>query len=364
MNIIIDVFRNSILITGLVMVMMLLIEHIHIYSKGRSLARLQNHPFRQIVLAALLGAVPGCIGGFAAVSLYTHGIISFGALVAMMVSAIGDEAFLLFATVPKVGLLLVALLFLLALLTGWLTDKWVKKSPTPFVAETHYALHHQDGCLRGTHTAAWGSLGANLRSMTFKRAALLMGLLLFIVAMGFGFLEHEHTHQALEMPEASAGSINIFSERWFNLLFTILAIFTLLLSVKASNHFISEHLWGHIIKKHLLTIFLWTFGALLCIDMGMHYLHFDQWVAQNGYVVLLMAALIGLIPQSGPHLIFLALYASGAAPFSILFTSFFVQDGHTALPLFAESKSAFVKARAIKFFLGIALGSVFYFLGM
>ncbi|MCL2728112.1 MAG: hypothetical protein FWD56_06990, partial [Bacteroidales bacterium] len=134
-------------------------------------------------------------------------------------------------------------------------------------------------------------------------------------------------------------------------------------TVKASNHFISEHLWGHIIKKHLLTIFLWTFGALLCIELGMQYLHLDQWVMKNGYVVLLIAALIGLIPESGPHLIFIALYASGAAPFSILFANFFVQDGHTALPLLAESKSAFVKAKAIKLVVGVAIGSLLFFVG-
>ncbi|MCL2727533.1 MAG: putative manganese transporter, partial [Bacteroidales bacterium] len=298
MSILIDVFRNSILVTGLVMVMMLLIEYVHIYSRGRSFARLQNRPFRQIVLAALLGAIPGCIGGFAAVSLYAHGIISFGALIAMMISAIGDEAFILFATVPKVGLLLVPLLFLLALLIGWLTDKWAKKSPAPFVAETHYALHHQEGCLHGAHTAAWGSLRKNLSSINFKRAALLIGLLLFILAMGLGFLEHEPHHQALDPTEPATGHLSIFSERWFNLFFTVLAVLTLFLTVKASNHFISEHLWGHIIKKHLLTIFLWTFGALLCIELGMHYLHLDQWVMKNGYVVLLIAALIGLIPES------------------------------------------------------------------
>jgi hypothetical protein len=87
-------------------------------------------------------------------------------------------------------------------------------------------------------------------------------------------------------------------------------------------------------------------------------------VQHNGYAVLLFAALIGLIPQSGPHMIFIALFASGAAPFSVLFTNFFVQDGHTALPLLAESKSSFVKAKAIKLVIGIALGSLLYFWGM
>jgi len=380
MEYIIDIFRDSILITGLVMVMMLLIEYVHIYSQGRSFAQLQSRPLRQIGLAALLGLVPGCIGGFAAVSLYAHGIISFGALVAMMVCTMGDEAFVLFATVPKVGIALALSLFSLALLSGWLIDKWGKRDAVSNRVVKHFSLHSEDGCEHGAHAAIWGNLRENLRHIQPKRAMLLIGLLLFILAMGLGLLEHDahlHEHGAIEThlheyethfhePEAigsRTGHLNIFSERWLNLLFTALSILTLFLTVKASNHFITEHLWDHIIKKHLLKIFLWTFGALMCISIGLQYLHLDEWVVQNGYIVLLVAALIGLIPESGPHLIFIALYASGVAPFSVLFTNFFIQDGHTSLPLLAERKGTFFKAKAIKLILGIAIGSVIYFCG-
>jgi hypothetical protein len=364
MEIFIEVFRNTILITGLVMVMLLLIESVHIYSQGRSFERLQRRPLRQIALAALLGLIPGCIGGFAAVSLYAHGIIGFGALVAMMVSTMGDEAFVLFAAMPKTGLLLGGALLLLALLTGWLTHKFFKKGAPPFTTETHYPLHAEEGCHHGAHSAVWGNWRENFRTMSLKRGALLIGLLLFIASMGLGLLEHDHPLHLHDHTHSSDHHLHLFNERWLNLLFSVLALVTLILTVMASNHFISEHLWGHIIKRHLLKISLWTFGALLCISVVLQYLHLEEWVVQNGYIFLLLAALIGLIPESGPHLFFVALFASGAAPFSVLFTNFFIQDGHTALPLLAESKGAFLKAKAIKFVVGIALGSILYFCGL
>ncbi|MCL1974486.1 MAG: putative manganese transporter [Bacteroidetes bacterium] len=352
MEVLFDVLKNSLLITGLVMVMMLLIEYINIHSQGRSFERLKGSRIRQIGLAALLGLIPGCIGGFAAVSLYTHGILPFGALMAMMISTVGDEAFVLFATVPRTALLLTAILFPMALWVGWGVDKLIKSHPVPFAGKDHYALHQHDDCQHGIHTAIWGDWKRNIKIFSFKRVILLLTLLAFVLALGFGLLEHEE-HEAA-----------IFSEQWINLLFALLGLFTVVLTAMANEHFISEHLWGHIILKHLPRIFLWTFGALLFIAVGLPYLHIDLWVAQNGYFILLVAALIGLIPESGPHLIFIALFASGVAPFSVLFTSSFVQDGHTALPLLAESKKAFVKAKAIKFTIGLTLGSLLYFCGL
>jgi len=348
-----DVLKNSVLITGLVMVMLLLIEYIHVYTKGRSFARLKKRPLPQIGLAALLGLIPGCIGGFAAVSLYSHGIVTFGALIAMMISTLGDEAFVLFAALPKTALLLTALLLLLAILIGWLTDTLYKSRQVPCTEEAHYTLHQEDGCAHGTDGSIWGNFMCNMITISLKRAVILTVLLAFVVAMGFGVLEHDHHEE-----------MHLFNERWFNLLFTVVSLFTLALTVMANEHFIKEHLWDHIIKKHLLKIFLWTFGALLFIAVGMPYLNLNVWVEQNGYVVLLLAALVGLIPESGPHLVFIALFASGAAPFSVLFTNSFVQDGHTALPLLAERKGAFVRAKVIKLCVGIALGSALYVCGV
>ena len=95
-----DALRNSILITGLVVVMMMLIESMNIESKGDFFKGLKRSRIGQVVISAFLGVIPGCMGGFASVSLYTHGLISFGALVAMMIASSGDEAFVMLAMFP------------------------------------------------------------------------------------------------------------------------------------------------------------------------------------------------------------------------------------------------------------------------
>ena len=124
-----DVVLNAYLITSLVMVMMIMIEYVNVASAGRWFGRLQGSPLRQVAAGALLGLIPGCIGGFAAVSLYSHGIISMGSLVAAMISSSGDESFVMLAMIPRQALILFAVLFVLAIVCGLLTDLMFRKHP-------------------------------------------------------------------------------------------------------------------------------------------------------------------------------------------------------------------------------------------
>ena len=85
---------------------------------------------------------------------------------------------------------------------------------------------------------------------------------------------------------------------------------------------------------------------------------------QNFYQVLTVPIwLIGLIPESGPHLVFVTLFARGAIPFSILLASSIVQDGHGMLPMLAQSRRTFVVVKAINFAVGLAAGAVALALG-
>ena len=78
--------------------------------------------------------------------------------------------------------------------------------------------------------------------------------------------------------------------------------------------------------------------------------------------MILIAVLVGLIPESGPHLVFVALYASGLVPFSVLLASSISQDGHSSLPLLAETKKGFLKAKLVNMIIGLIVGYGAYLL--
>ena len=383
MSIILEALKNSILITGLVMVMMLLIEYVNIRSHGESFKKLRKSPARQVVLAALLGLVPGCIGGFAVVSLFTHNLVSFGALVAMMIASSGDEAFIMLALIPKTAILLFVILFVIGIAAGIAVDKFYKGGKRPFKAE-EFKLH--DECCPDAHSHTEHHQEKSLkRSWTRERIIIMAGIAIFIVAVIAGILEHDHSAHAHEAAPAVTTEVHnhdhseeihnhqedvhnhqtfdVFSERWMNLLFAGVSIFLLFLTARAGDHFIKEHLWGHVIKKHFRSIFLWTFGALLVIHYGMQFMDIQHWLKDNIFLMLLIAVLVGIIPESGPHMVFITLFAGGLIPFSVLLASSIAQDGHTALPLLAESKKGFVLAKAINIVIGLAVGVAVHLAG-
>lgn len=390
MHLFIDILRNSILITGLVVVMMMMIESLNIESKGLVFKGLRRTKFGQVVVAALLGSVPGCMGGFATVSLYTHRMFSFGALVAMMIASSGDEAFVMLAMIPEQALVLFAVLFVLAVIVGVVTDRIYDWSHARRCEkdEHHECGVHADCEGYEVHEHMETPHEHTKRHFGWKRITLFVGVAVFIAALGSGQLEHDHSaheHGGHEhgcecehhggMPgqaghdECEAGHdgsqagqetfhINLLSEGWMNVLFAGLSVIMLIVLIFASDHFVEEHLWHHIVRKHLPVIFAWTFGVLLVLGVALQYVEIDQWISDNTVLMILLATAIGIIPESGPHMIFVTLFAAGVVPFPVLLASSISQDGHASIPLLAESKKSFVWAKLINCVVALVAGFV------
>jgi len=357
----IDILRNSILITGLVVVMMMMIESLNIESKGMFFKGLRKTKTGQVVFGALLGSIPGCMGGFATVSLYTHRMFSFGALVAMMIASSGDEAFVMLAMIPEQALILFAVLFVLAVAVGVITDKIYDRMDVPAAeCSEGYVIHEHEHEQEDEH---------GKRHFGWKRIVMFIGLALFIAALATGRLghdhgvhgdcQHEHCHEAGHHHEAEhqeGFTIDLLSEDWMNVLFAALSVVVLLVLIFGSDHFVEGHLWDHIVRKHLPTIFAWTFGVLLVLGIALQYIDISRWISDNTVLMIVLATLIGIIPESGPHLIFVTLFAAGVVPFPVLLASSISQDGHASIPLLAESKKSFLWAKIINCIVALLAG--------
>jgi hypothetical protein len=119
----------------------------------------------------------------------------------------------------------------------------------------------------------------------------------------------------------------------------------------------------HVIREHVPRIFLWIFGALWLMELIVNRWQMGDVVQSNKWIVLILAALIGLVPESGPHLIFVTMFDQSLVPLSTLLTSSIVQDGHGMLPMLAHSRRAFFLIKFIALLIGLAVGSALMAVG-
>ena len=272
------VLQETLQVSALVLVMMVLVDLLNVWTHGRIAVILRGaHPWRQYALAPIVAAVPGCVGGFTTVSLYVHGMISFGALAGSMVAASGDEAFIMLALFPRTAIPLFLLLAALGMVLGWITDLVVRRA----------GIRTCEDCRTPT-----------------------------IHAVEPGF-----------------------------------------------RHYVIEHVWKHIIRQHLWKVALWTFGALTIVQVGMQYADLQGLAARYPFAILIVSGLLGLIPQSGPHMSFVSMFANGLVPFSVLLTSSIVQDGHGMLPMLAHSVRDSITIKAFNLVFGLLIGAAVYAAG-
>jgi len=333
-----DVLRLTLLVTSFVFTMMMLVEFVNVSSTGVVSKWLGKGNFLNFIAIVILGATPGCLGAFTAVALFIHGVISRGVVAGSMIAASGDEAFFMLAMMPKTAMFLFAFLIAYGIAVGFVTDRlFGRKGYKGRQCSQGLALHAEEKApSRRSSFKEWSAL----------RVILLSAFLAVSVGVVMGWIGEEEWNW----------------ERIALLVTTVTGFVVILL---ASDHFIREHLIHHIAKEHLPKLFLWTFLALLAMEvLKLKSGHVESLIKHNEAIAIVLAALIGLLPESGPHMIFVAGYVSGIVPFSVLVASSVVQDGHGMLPLLAQSPTEFVKIKSINLAAGVLAGFLFLSLGL
>jgi hypothetical protein len=278
--VVMESLAESLKILLMVFVFMVIVDFLGIRYRER--IRDFARGFKQYVVSSFLGATPGCVGAFASVSMYVHGTISFGAIVAAMIATSGDEAFVMLALFPETALLIFGVLFVLGIGFGWLTDMLIGR---------YRSLERLTGC-------------SECKVVVHKGKE--------------------------RIPE----------------------------------HFIREHVYGHVIRKHMPRLFLWLFLTMIFLGILNSFIAVEEILPSSGLLLLLVAVLVGIIPESGPHLVFVMLFAQGLIPFSVLLASSVVQDGHGLLPMLSHSVRNTVTIKLFNVGFGLLVGLVLLFMGL
>ena len=401
------ILQQTLIITTLVLGMMMVIEFINVRTGGLWSNKLQSKPWLQILFAIIMGIIPGCLGTYTVVSLYVHRVLNFPALMAALISTTGDEAFFMFSLFPEKALLINLILIVLSIIVAVILQLTMKNKFVGLHKEMSFPIHENESCNHAHHHKH--SVKSNIKNISFVRALLItmsLGVLIMVLSgvidgshhlnllMGGQTEEsvihsleshqvaespshqvdcHNHSHQVSESPSHQVDCHSQCHSHshshshdhshggeadWIRIILIVLFVTILIIVVVAEEHFLEEHLWQHVIKVHLPKIFLWTFGVILCLTIINNFVNIHEIIDSKPFIVLIVAILVGLIPQSGPHLIFLILFANGDLPLGIFLANCIVQDGHGALPLLAESRKAFFVSKGIKVVIAILVGVI------
>ena len=246
-----NIFLKSIMISGFVFIMMVLIEYINVQTKGVWQKYFTGNKWNQYLIAGLLGALPGCLGAFTTIALFSHRLISFGAVVTTMIATSGDEAFIMFSMFPKQAIILTSILLITGILAGYITDKFYHPKDIFGKDSAHsLPLHEKEQCICFQKKI----IISNLLQPSLHRLSLAIGIIAIIIGL---------------ITDVIAGH----AEMWIKATLMFAFSFALFIVITVPDHFMKEHIWNHIVKVHLPRIFLWVFGISLLIYFVAFYIN-------------------------------------------------------------------------------------------
>ena len=266
----------------------------------------------QVPIAACLGAIPGCGGAIIIVTQYLQGNITFGCLVAVLTSTMGDAAFLILAKQPTSALLIFLICMVVGIVSGFLIDYII---PNKYSKTNISKLNLKLGEIQNKNHLFlykfWlvifipGSILGILGQFQIN----LEKILNFDISYFLGF---SATLLALFI-----WSINPFSDK--------------AISVDTSRNIQSKS----IDMTNFVTV--WVVVGFLFFDLGMYFTGIDF---KKLFDVMLpltpfLAIFVGFIPGCGPQILTATLYLNGYIPFSAEIGNAISNDGDALFPAIA-----------------------------
>ncbi len=288
-------------------------------------AALAKRPAWQPVIAALLGAMPGCGGAVAVVTQYAAGRLSFGSLIAVLTATMGDSAFLLLAAEPATGLALFAACALVGAVTGWVVD-----------------AIHGPGFMRPKSTALAAAMADRGRTAINPFQPLWLILLAPGLVLGVLNLAQVDTDALIPAltPYGPTAAIGLAGAA-LSLAMWILDPVQRFDPGVASGGTVATRMVN---TTNFVTV--WVVAAFLAYELTVHLSGIDLAAVFRvwGGFVPLLAVLVGFLPGCGPQIVVTSMYLNGALPMSAQLGNAISNDGDALFPTIAIAPRAAIIA--------------------
>ncbi len=277
-----------------------------------------------IPMASLLGAIPGCGGAIIVVTQYIQGRISFGALVAVLTSTMGDAAFLILAIEPSTGLLIFVISLFAGSVTGYILD----------------FIHGSKFMLSKTNV----EIEYEKLKKTFVSRFNYFWLFIFLPGFVIGiFQAFQFDIENFLLFNSNLNTVAIIGSSG-----AILSIFMWSLNPLSDFQCSTDKSRGFLSRVVDTTNFVttWVIGGFLVFEIFMYFtsidmkIFFDLWSP----FIPLVAILFGFLPGCGPQIIVATFYLNGYIPLSAEIGNAISNDGDALFPAIALAPKAAILA--------------------
>ncbi len=291
----------------------------------------------QVVIAALLGALPGCGGAIVVTTQFVSGKVGFGALVAVLTATMGDAAFLLLASQPVTGLYVIGIGVVTGCITGLVINA-LHRDDFMRPALTVLSNKLRTSCCSATSTVSFKAI--NLQGLFWKYLLLPASLVAFASSFQIDI------NQVLSLPEMSI--------EWIGALLAVssMLLWALTQEIEDYQSTVSEDdkiRTSHPMQKAAQDtnfVSAWVIIAFLAFELTLHFTGFEIGANWGNWGVWMPALgiVIGLLPGCGPQILVTSLYLSGALPFSAQLSNAISNDGDALFPAIALAPKAALMA--------------------
>ena len=299
---------------------------------------IQKNQKLEIPISAFLGVIPGCGGAIMVMSLFTRGVVSFGAVLAALISTMGDAAFLLLATKPQAALIILPVTFCTGIVSGYLVK--------PFTKNFLQKKINRDFLIT--------ELPKNKTSNKFY----LIWFFFLIPGLALGIMNAFNIETSYLVSD-----IDII--QFISFLLALYCVFLWVLNPLTDIQMASIH--ENSFRKVVDTtcfVTVWviiSFVIYELINISTQGAIFES-LKYFGPFIPLMAIIIGFIPGCGPQIMITSMYVSGQLPMSAQIGNSISNDGDALFPAIAISPKAAIIATLYSAVPAIFIAYLWYYL--
>ena len=280
---------------------------------------LNNRRF-EIPICSFLGAIPGCGGAIMVMSLFTRGVVSFGAVLAALISTMGDAAFLLIAVKPEAALIILPVTFIVGIISGYIAQPFTKN----FLKE------------KINKSISISDLPKNKTSNKFYK----LWFFILIPGLILGLINAFNIDTNFEIFGMDVVLVFSFSAALFCVLLWVLNPLT---DIQMAS--IHENSYRRVVDTTCF-VTVWviiSFVLYELINLSTNGAIFESLILFGPFLPLI-AILIGVIPGCGPQIMITSMYVSGQIPMSAQIGNSISNDGDALFPAIAISAKAAIVA--------------------